>query len=197
MAEQEYNQLESKKTNKFQWFVFVILIPLLFAVTFALIVMTIGGVNVFQKVQEYGGKIPVVSSMVSSDNTQENQEPQSAELQATVQDQNAQIQQLKGTVSQKNQTIEELNQQIEELTNQLNEKAKSDQQRSEIMKNMSSSFKEMDPEEAAPIIAQLDQSTAVSILQQMPDEERGNIFAKMSPEQAATLTSALVNNSNP
>ncbi|KGP73990.1 MotE family protein [Pontibacillus yanchengensis] len=197
MAQQEYNQVETKKTNKFQWFVFVILIPLLFAITFALIVMTIGGVNVFQKVQEYGGKIPVISSMVSSEQTQEKQEPQSAELQATVQDQKAQIQQLQGTITQKDQTIEELNQQIEELTNQLNEKSKSDKQRAEIMKNMSSSFKEMDAEKAAPIIAQLDQSTAVSILQEIPDEERGNIFANMSPEQAASFTNALVNSGAP
>ena len=60
-------ELETKKTSRFQSFIYVVLIPLLFTITVALIVMTILGYNVFELTKEYGQKIPFVSSMISDD----------------------------------------------------------------------------------------------------------------------------------
>ncbi|MFC0524140.1 MotE family protein [Pontibacillus salicampi] len=188
---------DRKKTSKFQWFVFGILIPLVFAITVALIVMTIGGVNVFEKVQQYGSNIPGVSAIVSSEQDSGEEESDStrtssAELQATIQDQNAQITQLQDTIASKDSTIEELNNEIATLTEQINKESKNNDNQKEVMKDVSSSFKDMDADKAAPIITELDKSVALSILQEIPDKERGKIFEEMDPKTAASLTSALV-----
>lgn len=190
MAANEYTQ--EKKTGKFQWFVLVILIPLIFAVMLSLIVATIAGVNVFDMAQKYTKDIPVISSVIPNSDDEKSAENGSPELQAEIEDQKAQIESLEGKLTSREETIEELNQKVADLTNQLNEENKSREERSELLKKMSSSFQEMDAEQAAPIIANLDQNVAISLLENIPNQERGLIFAEMNPEQAANLTSAFV-----
>lgn len=53
--------MEESKISKFQWFL-VIFIPLIFAVTVALIVLTVAGVNVADKAKEMSAKIPFIES---------------------------------------------------------------------------------------------------------------------------------------
>lgn len=184
---------KGEKTGRFQWFILVILVPFVFAIMLGLIVMTIAGVNVFQKAQQIGNSIPVVSSMIPAE--EPNQQEQEAELKAELENKSAQISQLESNLTAKEKTIEDLNEKIAELTNQLSQKDDNKKDREKVLQGLSSSFKEMEPNEAARIIENLEQNVAVSVLESLPDKERGLIFAQMNPEQAANLTSALYNSS--
>jgi len=55
----------------------------------------------------------------------------------------------------------------------------------------------MDPEESAPVISNLDQNVAISVLENLPDKERGPILSEMNHEEAANLTCALSESTNP
>ncbi|MCD5322685.1 MULTISPECIES: MotE family protein [Pontibacillus] len=180
-----------QKSSKFQWFVFVILIPLILAITVALIIMTVAGVNIFEKTKQFTNDIPVISTMVNQE-TEENQGDQTVELEATIEDQNAQLEELQSQLTVKDQKINELNNEIEKLTNQLNDKNMSDKNKEEVLSNLSSSFKNMDPEEAAAIVSKLDQVASVNLLEKLPNDERGKVLAALDPELAATITSALM-----
>ncbi len=181
-----------QKSSKVQWFVFVILIPLILAVTVALIIMTVAGVNVFEKTKQFTDDVPKVSALLNTETTKES-EGQAVELKATIEDQNAQLDELKSQLTVKDQKIEELNNEINQLTKELKDKKISDKDKEDIMTDLSSSFKNMDPEQAAAIVSQLDQASSVDLLEKLPSDERGKVLAALNPEQAANLTSALMN----
>jgi hypothetical protein len=58
---------ERRKNNRFQWFLLIVLIPLLFAIIVTLLVSTVAGVNVFESAREYGGKVPVIGNLLIKD----------------------------------------------------------------------------------------------------------------------------------
>lgn len=181
-----------QKSSKVQWFVFVILIPLILAVTVALIIMTVAGVNVFEKTKQFAEDVPKVSALLNTETTKKS-EGQAVELKATIEDQNAQLDELKSQLTVKDQKIEELNNEMKQLTKELEDKKISDKDKEDIMTDLSSSFKNMDPEQAAAIVSQLDQASSVDLLEKLPSDERGKVLAALNPEQAANLTSALMN----
>ncbi|KGX88446.1 MotE family protein [Pontibacillus litoralis] len=182
---------EPKKTNKFQWFVFGIVIPFIFAVTVFLIVMTIAGVNVFDKAQQLSSEIPVVSSFLSKDEEGEGK-TKNAEDKATIQDQDAEIRDLQGMISMKDQEIKDLQIEVQQLEQQLKNQKDLSESKEEKVKEVSSSFKEMDADEAAIILEELEQNTALTILEQMSGKERGDILAEMNPQTAASMTNSLI-----
>ncbi len=191
MAANEYKN-EEGKTGRLQWFVLVILIPLIFAIMLSLIVATIAGVNVFEAAQKYSSQIPVISSIVSNDQEQENSDAGSPELKAEVEDKKAQIQALQTQLDSKDEKIQSLEQEIADLTDQLAAKNEDKQKQQEVLDMLGNSYEQMDAERAAPIIASLDTNVAISILESLSNEARGSIFEEMNPEQAANLTSAFV-----
>lgn len=189
----EEKSAKVEKAGKVQWFLLVILVPFVFAIMLGLIIMTIAGVNVFDKAQQIGSNIPVISSVIPKDEA--SLEEQQLELKAELENKTALVNQLEGDIASKEKTIENLNSKIAELTTQLSEKDDQKKNREEVLQKLSTSFKEMEPDEAARIMENLDQNVAISVLEKLPDKERGLIFAEMNPEQAANLTSAFVNSS--
>ncbi|RDY72156.1 MgtE protein, partial [Halobacillus trueperi] len=57
---------------------------------------------------------------------------------------------------------------------------------------MAQSFQVMDPEEAAPILENMNQNLAVQVLNDVASEERGEILGQMDPEAAANIASMLI-----
>ena len=51
----------------------------------------------------------------------------------------------------------------------------------------------MDPESAAQIIQNLDQTNAIAILSNLSGDVRGDILAEMEPRQAAEIMTAMMN----
>lgn len=176
-----------------QWFFLVIVVPTIFALTLTLVVLTFMGVNVFDRAENYANKIPGVSSIVSTSEEKDAQR-ETDQLEATIEDNNAEIDQLESEINNKDATIDDLNQTIAKLESEVEsalEVEESVDSEDNRATDMAQSFQEMDEEEAAPIIENMEDTLAVSLLAQIKSEERGAILGVMDPEVAARLTSLM------
>lgn len=188
-----------KETGKFQGFLIAIVIPFILLLIIALLVLTVSGVDVLDKAKEFGKNIPVISSVVGSEEDEQAAiEEKNMNEESTVTDQAIELQKLKEELQNKQATIDELNQEVVKLNNQLETSKKDNPDDAEndensVLEDVSSSFKDMTAKKAAPIIANLEQDTALTILSNLPNDQRGEILAQMSPDLAAQLTSAFLN----
>ncbi|MDL4840064.1 MotE family protein [Aquibacillus rhizosphaerae] len=190
MARDSVVEKENKKAGPFQWLV-VIVIPIIFAITLALIILSFMGVDVIGNAKGFANHIPFLSSVVSTEEELiENN--QLEELQTEIDSQSSQIDQLSSELSVKEQTIDELNQQVLKLEKQIEDYESGEQDKTETVTTITSSFKNMEPETAAPIISNLDNQLAASILESLPDRERGAILGALDPELAAQITQLLL-----
>lgn len=189
MAKSEQAKQEGGK--RVQWFFFVIVIPIVFAITLTLIIFTLLGINVFEQAEKYANQVPGLSQMVTTDD-EKNQVDETSQLEATIANNNAQIEQLEQEVSSKDATIEDLNLQIENLEEELNATKENNEKTSEKVSDLATSFQGMDADQAAPIISNMSEALAVQVLQQISSEERGEILGSMDPEVAANLASSFL-----
>ncbi len=185
-----------RKTGKFQWFLFVVLIPTIFALSLLVIVLTIAGVNVFDEAQKLGKSIPGISQMASGEEEREQSENGNTELKAQIQDQKAQIDTLQSQIDVKDQKVKDLNARIEQLNKQLESSATSSEETKAEIKEVSSAYEKMEPERAAAILSNLGQEEAVLILTNLSSDERGKVLEQMPADQAASLTNAMVEEVN-
>ncbi|GGC90365.1 hypothetical protein GCM10007216_21420 [Thalassobacillus devorans] len=186
---------ESKQTNKVQWFFFVIFIPALFAIALTWIVLTIAGINVGDWASKHAADVPVISSVFPSDEEKE-QEELIGQLRHNLDEKETVIQQLEQEKSELDAKIDDLEHQVGDLEAKLTKAEGTDEEQEAQVKKISSSFREVEPEQAAAIIKNLDQSVAVTVLVNLPANERGAILGEMDPKDAAKLTSLLLTNGN-
>ncbi|MDQ0350623.1 flagellar motility protein MotE (MotC chaperone) [Alkalibacillus filiformis] len=189
--EQRYEE----KNNKWQWFLYVIVIPIVFAITLVMVVTTIAGINPFQAMQEYGSKVPVVSSFIN-DPEEERLQEQIADYESTVQDQQATIHDLESQLSTRDQEVDELTEEVNTLQQQLESQEHSRISQEEAVERLTRSFSEMVASHAADIIVEMEVEIALDVLEKLNDDERGEILSEMDSDIAASFTNSLVQRSN-
>ncbi|MFB4167495.1 MotE family protein [Virgibacillus sp. JSM 102003] len=195
------NIKQQNKTNPFLWFFFAIVIPLIVAVTLAVIIFTVAGVDVVGWAKTTGNSIPVVSTMITTDK-EKNEQREDQKTKDIIASKDEKIEQLNQKVSNLESTIGQLEQEIVKLENSNSNEKSSESETSDdeaesgnkSIKAISSSFNEMDSEQAALIIENMEQDLAVGILKQIPNDVRGGIFENMDPDLAAELTQLFVTN---
>lgn len=195
------NKKQQNKTNPILWFFFAIVIPFIVAITLTVIIFTVAGVDVVGWAKSTGNSIPVVSSMITTDK-EKNEQREEQKRENIIASKDEKISQLNQKVSNLESTVGQLEQEIVKLENSNSNEKKSEPETSEAasesgndsIKAISSSFNEMDSEQAALIIENMEQDLAVGILKQIPNDVRGGIFEKMEPDLAAELTQLFVTN---
>ncbi|MDE8563120.1 hypothetical protein PNH38_04375 [Anoxybacillus rupiensis] len=196
MKEQEMEKEE--KVSKLQWFLFVIIIPLLFTITLALIITTIAGVNVFDIAKKYGADLPGISQLVGSKQPSSEQalKENMLEKQATLEEKTAQVKKLETEVKNKQSEIEALKKEIERLNAQLESQQQTDtspttEAKKLTVQDVAQMYGEMSPKNAAAIIPKMSDQEALNILAILGSEKAAAILEKMSPEEAAKYTALL------
>lgn len=193
------DQEEKQGYSRIQWFLFVVIIPLLFALTVALIVMTIAGVNVFDKTKEVTANIPYVSEWINSaEQDGKSDSEQVAELQAEIKNKEAEIGQLSNDLEGAEAEIEELlteqdrlNAELKQLQQEREETADSEEE--QPVNNVVKTYESMDEESIAGIIINLTDNEAVAILKQLSVEKQGAVLEELEAEKAAEYTKILSN----
>lgn len=185
-----------KKTNPILWILFAIVIPLMVVSVIAVFVLSLVGVDVTGWMKEKGSNIPVVSSLVTTDEEKDLQR-QLEQANETIESQAEEIEALNQEIEHLEGIIEDLELDMERIENR-NESEESlledsDLTNEEEMKRVASSFRKMDPESAAQIIQNLDQTNAIAILSNLSGDVRGDILAEMEPRQAAEIMTAMMN----
>ncbi|OEH91263.1 MotE family protein [Bacillus solimangrovi] len=175
-----------KKHSKLQWFFFVIVFPLLTAITIVLIVLIMLGVNVFDLKNEVVNKVPVLSAVFDSEGVSPEEDP--FLLRADLQNKEAQLANLNKLIEQKDQQIEQFQVEIDQLNEQIQAEAISEEKRQADIKSLAKTYSEMDEKPAAAIIEQLEDYEAAEIMLEMKDDERAEVFNVMDPSKAAIIT---------
>ena len=198
--------MESEKQDygKFQWFFFVILIPIIFTVTLVVIILSVAGFDVFGKTKAVLAEIPVIEKLFTDekpDNLNDReivvqetatQKEEKKQLEQTIEEQTTMIGALEKDVSMKEKEILSLNQEIKSLETQIEEIKKADSENNS--KDIAKLYDNMSSKKAAEIIPNLNEEDALLILTSLDDRHLADVISKMTVEDAVKYTNLLSSN---
>jgi flagellar protein FlbB len=194
-VELEKEEHAEKGYSKLQWFLFAVFIPLLFAVTLGLVIMTVAGVNVFEAAQKYGAKIPGVAQFVGNVEKTSEQMLKEDLLQqkATIEEKKLQIKELEKELENKQREIDSLKNEIERLNAEMETKqtTESENEKEQTMNDIIKMYESMSAKNAAKIIPEMSDNDAIKILASLKSETAAEILEKMEPAIAAKYTALL------
>ncbi|MFC0271296.1 MotE family protein [Metabacillus herbersteinensis] len=184
--------------GKFQWFFFVIFIPVLFTLILVSVILTMAGFDPLGKTKDFASTLPFIDKLVEEEkvNSDTNVQKVSEKLQQeqtglkkTLANQNADISALENDVSLKESEIGRLNQEVKSLEEQIKLLEESNKESSS--KDIAKIYGEMSSKKAAEIIPILDTDDAMMILTSIKDDQLTAVLEKMTAEDAAKYTKLL------
>lgn len=186
-------EAEVKKTSKLQTFLYVFLIPFLFLVTVAMIVLTVAGVNVFEASKTIAAKLPYVSTLVTEEESKstEEWEKELVSLEAEIKDREAEIEKLEEELKDQESNVERSNLEKEQLQNQIDELTAIQEENKRAFKDIIKTYETMSAKKAAPIISAMSETEAIKILTTVKADTLAAIMENMSAEDAARYTELL------
>lgn len=189
---------EKNKRNPVLWFLIAIVIPVVFALILAYFIFSMAGVDVGGWVKEKVATNPVVSAIVKMDDEKEliSKNEKLEEKLNDLEEENEDLQEMIDNLEETNDELEtdilKEEKKSENADEMDSEDDEEDEETKDILKQMSGSFKDMDPEKAAKIIESLNQDTATGFLEKMPNKVRGKVLEEMDPKISANLMQNIV-----
>lgn len=185
------NMTKEKRKSPILFIIFAIIIPLMLTVGIVYIGLTLVGIDVKDKLAD----VPVVSSFIKSNEVEQ--------LEKTIKKQEDLIASKDEEINDLSKEVESLRAIADDLELDLKKKEKSEQKNekentereedgNDALKRAASSYRKMEPENAAAIITQMNDQDAIQILSNIPSDVRGNILAEMESKRAATLTKLMM-----
>jgi flagellar protein FlbB len=198
MAQNQEMEREEKE-SKLQWFLFIIVIPSLFAAALALVIMTIAGVNVLDTVKTFSKNIPIISQLVDVHKIQRKLETTIEKQNEVIDQQKKQINELENELSTKQQEVDRLKKEKEHLEEQLSLMEANKEELPEdktatmntTMEDIASMYETMSEKNAAMILTKMPESDVLTILSSLDSDKAAAILEKMPPDDAAKYTSML------
>ncbi|MFS0879815.1 MotE family protein [Metabacillus niabensis] len=192
---------EKHEYGKFQWFIFVILIPVLFTITLVVVILSVAGVDILGKTKAVLAEVPIVEKLFDDEKEKQDKgetvqsdkvsvaNEENKKLENTIEEQTSMISALEQDVTNKETEIQKLQQEIKSLEEQLETINQSDSQ--DKAKDISKLYDNMSSKKAAEIIPKLNQDDALTILTSLDDKQVADILAKMTVDDAVKFTSLL------
>ncbi|WP_461200431.1 MotE family protein [Anoxybacillus sp. TBDG-1] len=201
--EQFEKEEETKKTSKFQWFLFVIFIPLLFTISVVLLILTFSGINVFEQGKKYASQLPFVSQWIEGTEANEKKklQEQIVEFKAAIVEKEKQLKKANDTLKEKEAEIDALKQEIARLQAEKEQAQEptttpTPEQTSGTRVDVVKMYETMSPKKAAEIIPQMSDQEAVNLLSKLKTDKVAAILEKMDATNAAKYTSLLAKKAN-
>ncbi|WP_071459446.1 MotE family protein [Bacillus massilinigeriensis] len=175
-----------------------VILPALFAVTLALIVMSFAGINIFDSAREIGARIPGIKQLVQKSETPSIKEAEKRMigLEAEIKNQEAKMEQLQSKLDNKEKENDRIQLEKQQLEEQIDELAAIQAENKRAFKDIVRTYETMSPKSAAPIIAKMEDGEALKILKNVKPDSLSAIMEKMVPEDAAKYTELLTSDSN-
>ncbi|MCC3357471.1 MotE family protein [Bacillus sp. REN16] len=181
-----------KEYSKFQWFLYVILIPSFFTLIVVIVLLSVTGFNPLGIMKDFASKAPIISSLFNDEKeesqVQKKDEVSVSELEAEIQAKESKISRLESELETKNGEIHSLELEIESLSDEIAKLQDERIAKSKSLDDLTKMYEEMSPKNAAKIIPNLKDEEAREILTSINTEKLAAIFEKMSPEDAARFT---------
>lgn len=193
---------KKKESGKFQWFLFVILIPLVFAVVLSIVLLQLLNVDLSAPLQNTASKLPVVKELITDKKPADKSaapkdDEEKQKLKKTIEDQTKQLSILESDLKTSQDEIDRLNQKIRSMENldQKNDNEPSDEaNESSEEDKLVTIYESMTGSKAAKILAELNDEEALNILKKMSNKKLTEILSQMKPEDAARFTTKLSEN---
>lgn len=198
MAKSTKDELKTK-SNPIIWFLFAIVVPVIVAITLVIIISKVAGFDVIDWAKNTGNNIPLISSVVTTDEEKTEQRTEKvfkdkiAKKDEKIEELESEILNLEETVDQLKQEIVKLENTEEPITDEGTEDETVSSEKSNQLISMTASFEQMDPEQSALILQDLEEGMAVALLKGLPEDVRAGILEEMEPETAAQYTKAYLN----
>ncbi|WP_110929417.1 MotE family protein [Bacillus massiliglaciei] len=186
-----------KKAGKFQWFLFVFVIPIFFLLLVTGIVLHFAGFDIADKSKETLSKIPFTQdenqAKTNKDQTPEQYEKNVQKLEEDLGKKNEEIKKLENIIDTKDQSISKLEAEKDQLKKQQAEEADSSPEKKEedTLKEITRTYETMSAKKAAPILSQMSEEEALKILGTLKAQTLAKILEQMPPEDAAKFTKGL------
>ncbi|OOE11932.1 MotE family protein [Fictibacillus arsenicus] len=185
---------QNEKSSKFVWFLLVIAVPAIFAVTVFGIVLSFMGVNVIEEAKNSGKKIPIVKNVFNdeapavsvSQNTENQWEGKFKEQEEYIKILSADLQKKEKEVTALKSDIALLEKQVEDAETSV--KADEDEQLKKLYEAMSA-------KDAAAVMTEMNNNEVLGILTLLQAETQAAILAKLDAKRAAELTVLMASNS--
>lgn len=185
--------------SKLQWFFFVVIIPLIFALIVYSVIMTFMGNSVVDQLKTLGSHIPIVSNFISDENEDEtivneteNLQAEIERLTANIQEQEHTILELENMLREKDEELVEARETILRLENQLEDETELESTDNRNVQDTARMLLAMSPKDAASIIAEMQNSEILPVLKEMKADDSGRIIAKLEPQRASSLMEELL-----
>ncbi|MBK5445910.1 MULTISPECIES: MotE family protein [unclassified Peribacillus] len=190
------DELKENKISKFQWFL-VIFIPLIFAVTVAMVVFSVAGVNVVEKAKEMSAKIPF-AELIQKDEVKENSAKDTekvsrklAKLETEIENKEKEIEKLEGIIDKRDKAVEKAEAEKQQLQSEVKQLRESQDGSKKAFKDIIRTYETMAPKKSAPIITEMSDEDAVKILASMKADTLAKVLEQMTTADAARLTKRL------
>ncbi|WP_440895310.1 MotE family protein [Amphibacillus sp. Q70] len=195
MAERPNQNSESKKISFLQW-IFLIIIPLILAISITFIVLSLLDLNPIDKAKEFANHIPIINNFVTTEEEEE-LERKERQYQNQIDDLESEMAILESDLIVKTTEVDQLNQEITRLNNQLDNlrEESSEEEEEGLDDNLTKlidTYQEMAPKKAAPILANMSDPIAIGILREIDEAQRAAILSAMDPENAAAFSEQLL-----
>jgi flagellar motility protein MotE (MotC chaperone) len=185
---------QNEKSSKIVWFLLVIAVPAIFAVTVFGIVLSFMGVNVIEEAKNTGKKIPIVKNVLN-DEAPAVAVSQSTEKQwkAKFDEQEDYIKILSADLQKKAKEVSALKSDIALLEKQVEDaetSVKADE--NEQLKKL---YEAMSAKDAAAVMTEMNNNEVLGILTLLQAETQAAILSKLDAKRAAELTVLMASNS--
>ncbi|MCM3732166.1 hypothetical protein M3196_10905 [Fictibacillus nanhaiensis] len=186
---------QNEKSSKFVWFLLVIAVPAVFAVTVFGIVLSFMGVNVMEEAKNTGKKIPIIKNVFTEETTTVTSSNENTEMQwkAKFDEQEDYIKILTADLQKKEKEVTTLKSDIALLEKQVEDaetSVKADE--NEQLKKL---YEAMPAKDAAAVMTEMNNNDVLRILTLLQEETQAAILAKLDAKRAAELTVLMTNNS--
>ncbi|WP_096189125.1 MotE family protein [Evansella halocellulosilytica] len=183
---------ENQKQSKLQLFFMVVLIPAIFAVVLAVVLLYYMGINVSDSVKSAFSALPFISDENDDELSDGSREERLVQLEHENENYLSQIEQLEYELAMKDEEISQLELEIQSYIENENNEEDQEEERPDLQEVVRT-LEGMTASKAASIMSELSQDEAVMYLQLMSLDSRSQILARMDAEEAAQIVSQLSN----
>lgn len=208
---------QEKSYSKWEWFLYIILLPCLFTLILVGIILTFMKVDVITPLLQLGNRIPIVEKVIpdpkvnseedfilyentfrvqtkdsaSSDESTLSPSEEINRYQLELADRETQIQQLKEELKKADEHNKLMESELNRLKSVENQTVASEHKAK--IKEIAEMYSAMSASKSAPILSNLENQEATQILSEMDIKKRSQILEKIEPKKAAELSLLLAN----
>ncbi|MBH0160982.1 MotE family protein [Fictibacillus sp. 26RED30] len=185
---------QNEKSNRMVWFLLVVFVPFVFALTVFGIVLSFMGVDVWEEAKNTSKNMPIIKNIFSEKSevavTNNGQEKQ---WKSKFDEQEDYIKILSADLQKKEKEVTDLKSNIALLEKQVEDAETSEkEEENEQLKKL---YEAMSAKDAAAVMSEMNNNQIMGILMLLQSETQAAILAKLDAKRAAELTVLMANKS--